>query len=307
MELILVLMTLFVASVVSINNLPQTIIPLVKSEMVRKNMALALVALAASSGYLLQGDAVTYTVAHKLFVYKTEMFLAGVVIASLFLILSTISSISTSIQQLIILSLLGVYYSSGYWVNHKLLYVILLSWFGNMALTVFFVVLLNYALKHLINSISIYNRAAVMNMVALFSSLLLAYAMGSNTFGTISALLGTNLSEFHSKLAVVASIFYGTAMFNLFGELKRTKLRESFDVYHTTCAQLGCGASVVVFSAIGIPVSIIHALLAGLMTMAFMKRMHTIEKKAEQVLLRNLLFVPLLSFFVGLIVGFVFF
>jgi phosphate/sulfate permease len=131
--------------------------------------------------------------------------------------------------------------------------------------------------------------------------------MGTNTFGTIAAILGMKFSAFHSKLAVVVSMVYGIVLFNLFGELRKTKLMESFDVYQITCVQLGCGASVILFSVMGIPVSIIHALMAGLITVAFIKRMNIVKKKMEHVLLRNLLFVPLLSLFAGVLAGFVFF
>ncbi len=307
MDLVLVLMSLFVASAVATNNLPQTIVPLIKSEMISRKKALLLVAVSASAGYLLQGGAVTNTVAHKLFLYQSGIFLASVIVASLFLVISTVSSISSSIQQLIILSLLGLYYSSGGWINYSLLYLILFSWIGNMLLTVLLVVSLSYGLRSLVNHVSVYNRAIVMNLLAVSSSILLAYAMGANTFGTISALFGTSLSRLDSKIAVVISIFYGVLLFNLFGELKKTRLREAFDVYHITCAQLGCGISVIFFSFMGIPVSIIHALFAGLLSLAFLKRMRTLERKAEMVLLRNLFLVPLAAFLIGLVLGTIFF
>ena len=307
MEWVLMLMTFFVVAIVSINNLPQTIIPLIRAEMIRKKAALIIIFLAASTGYLFQGELVSYTVAYKLFHYQDTKFLIGVLISSLFLTFSTVYNVSTSIQQLIILSLFGVYISSGEWVNMKMMGLIFLSWFGNMLLTMFFVIVLSAWLKRLLNSISMYNRAMAMEVVALFSSILLAYAMGANTFGTISSILGANISTFHSKLAILVSMSYGIIMFNIFGELRRSKLMESFDVYQITCVQIACGASVIIFSTAGIPVSIIHALLAGLATTAFLKGMNVVKIKMEYTLIRNLLLVPLLSLLTGIFAGFLFF
>ncbi len=307
MEWVITLATLFVICIVSVNNLPQTIVSLVRCEMVSKRNALFLVGIAGALGYILQGSKVTYTVAYKLFHYDPNVFLAGIIISALFLIFSTVYNISTSIQQLMILSLFGIYYSTAGWVNMKLMGIILLSWFGNMLLTILLVVLLSASLKRLVNSVSIYDRAVVMNAMAIFSSILLAYAMGANTFGTIASVLGANFTTMHSKAAIVISIFYGVLMFNIFGELKKSKLLESFDVYYITCAQLGCGISVILFSIMGIPVSIIHALVSSLMAIALIKKMSIVEKKVEHVMFRNLILVPLISFFVGFIAGFLFF
>ncbi len=288
----------FLIAVVIANNMIATISNITRSTMASKRNALFLATFFASLGFILSGRKVMSTVSHKLFPFEPTTFLLATIITSLLMFIGTFFEISVSVQQVFLFSLLGIYYSLEIPFHFEYLLKVFSLWLLNVVFVAAIVLFIYKVLGKIINKICLTDRAWFMKILSLASSCILAYGLGANTIGTLTSSLGKYAFSNLTVLGVIIVMWYGAY---ILGNINRGKsrFREGFDFYSITCAQLGCGISLLIFTLAGIPLSIIYAMISSLLTIAFLKRIPILEKSIQKWVVKSTIVIPFIAFVLG--------
>ncbi len=285
-------------------NVPLLIIMPVRSEVLdRKNSTILLVSFVLA-GFYFFGRKVVTTVSGGIAQMNIHSFILASMLTFFIMFLLSLRDVPSSVQQIMVMCIAGI--ALGESVNLYLdrLAEVMLSWVMSMIAAVLLSFAVAQPVRNFLNTIPPVKRESILRLMMVLSLTLLATAYGSSTVATSLA----PLSEFVSSKTVLLEV---TAIFVIFGVIARywllytipPKLLENLDVSMVMIAQTSAALSVLLFSSLGMPVSINHAIFASLLGMSYVKNIKLLERKIVHNFVRNVVLVPLLSLLVGFFVA----
>ncbi len=300
-ELTLLLLSL---AAVCILNLPLLAVMPVRCEVLGKKSSIAMFLVAILLGFYVSGNKVMTTVSSEIAKIDSTGFLMASALTFLIMITLSLRDIPASVQQVMVMCIAGIAVGSCAAINTGKIVEIVLSWIGSILLSASISLLLYPRLRSVFNSLTPLKREAGMRVFMILVLFLLSMASGSSTVATAVSPLSivTDSKAVLAGVVMVFAFFGVIARYWLFHAIP-PRLLDNLDVSAVALVQMSAALSVFLFSLVGMPVSINHAVFASLFVVSYLKDIRILERKVIRNFVRNGLGVPLLSFIAGAVVS----
>ncbi len=208
------------------------------------------------------------------------------------LVVFTMGGIPLSASQILLGSTLGVAAYFTLRINYTFVAWVVGAWVLNFILSLLLAILIYYLLIVIARKRRLFILSKFYTISLLVSSAFIAYTLGANTIGLIASL---NLSNY-SILTAGASAFLGTVLWGRKTVITVGRKITALDPARAFSAQISGSIVVEAFTQLHFPVSIMQAIIGGVIGTGILRGKNELNKKTLKNLSVSWAMVPAISF-----------